>query len=85
MQPVVGVWGAAGEERIASRVDWAPRVGVSSCSTRDARWFGVYEGVAYREGWSARTGLIVMDRAPIRRGYQSTYLSWGLAASAKTS
>jgi hypothetical protein len=38
---VTGVCGAIGEERMASRFACAPRVGVSSCSTRDARWLGV--------------------------------------------
>ena len=44
---VTGVCGAVGEERMVSRFDCAPRVGVSSCSTRDARWLGVW-AMVYR-------------------------------------
>jgi hypothetical protein len=41
MWPIVAGVCGAGEERMASRVDFAPRVGVSSCSTSDSRCLGV--------------------------------------------
>jgi hypothetical protein len=46
---VAGVLGAEGEETVASRFDCAPLVGVSSCSVKGSRRFGV-ELAGYAKG-----------------------------------
>lgn len=68
MRPAVaGVLGAWGEETMASRFDCGPRGGVSSCSTRDARWIGVWLSDYAERRVSKMTCWLCSER----RGYRN--------------